>query len=120
MLLKEKSLVVFQNSKIKRAWFKDEWYYSLVDVIMVLTESVNPTDYLKKLRKRDFELNNYIGTNCPYVKMLTKTCKERTFIAGNNTNIFRLIQSVSSKKAEPFKLWLAKVGKERIDEIENP
>jgi hypothetical protein len=120
MLSKENSLIVFQNKKIKRTWFKDEWYYSLVDIIMALTESINPTDYLKKLRRRDKELGSYIGTNCPYVEMITKTGKKRTILAGNNKNVFRLIQSVPSKKAEPFKRWLARVGKERIDEIENP
>jgi len=95
----EKSLIVFQSKDIRRTWFKDEWYYSLVDIVKALTESVNPTDYLKKLRKRDIELGIYLGTNCPHVEMVTE---------------------IPSKNAEPFKRWLAKVGKERIDEIENP
>ena len=117
---KENSLIVFQNKHIRRTWFKDEWHYSLVDIIKALTDSINPTDYLKKLRKRDEELGIYLGTNCPHVEMLTETGKKRKTLAGNTKDAFRLIQSIPSKNAEPFKRWLAKVGKERIDEIENP
>ncbi|MFH1506460.1 MAG: Bro-N domain-containing protein [archaeon] len=116
----DKALVVFQSKKIRRTWFKDEWYYSLVDIVKALTESINPTDYLKKLRKRDVELGSYLGTNCPHVEMLTETGKNRQVLAGNTKDVFRLIQSIPSKNAEPFKRWLAEVGKERIDEIENP
>ena len=116
----DKALVVFQSKKIRRTWFKDEWHYSLVDIVKALTDSVNPTDYLKKLRKRDEELGSYLGTDCPHVEMLTETGKNRRVLAGNTKDVFRLIQSVPSKNAEPFKRWLAEVGKERIDEIENP
>lgn len=120
MTISEKALVVFQSKNIKRCWFKDEWYYSLVDVVQALTDSVNPTDYLKKLRKRDSELGSYLGTNCPHVEMLTETGKNRQILAGNTKDVFRLIQSIPSKNAEPFKRWLAEIGKERVDEIENP
>ena len=113
-------LVVFQDKKIRRVWFKEQWYFSIVDIVEVLTNSVNPTDYLKKLRKRDLELGNYIGTNCPQVDLPTNTGKLRNTLAGNTKDIFRIIQSIPSKKAEPFKLWLAQVGYERIEEIENP
>ena len=76
-------LIVFQNKNIRRTWFKGDWYYSLIDIIEVLTESSNPTDYLKKIRKRDLELGNYIGTKCPQVEMLTDNNKKRRFIVGN-------------------------------------
>jgi prophage antirepressor-like protein len=116
----QNKLVVFQDKKIRRVWFNDEWYYSLVDIVSVLSESKNPTDYLKKIRKRDEELKIYIGSNCPQIGMPTFTGKIRKTLSGNAKDIFRLIQSIPSKKAEPFKRWLAKVGKERLDEIENP
>jgi hypothetical protein len=90
-----------------------------VDVIAALTDSVNATDYLKKLRKRDVELGSYIGTNCPQVEMLTNG-KKRKILAGNVKDIFRIIQSIPSPKAEPFKQWLAKIGYERIQEINDP
>jgi len=113
-------LILFQRKSIRRTWFKDDWYYSLVDIVGALTDSSNPTDYLKKMRKRDAELGSYIGTNCPHVEMLTYTNKKRNVLAGNIKDVFRLIQTIPSPRAEPFKRWLAKVGKDRIDEIENP
>lgn len=113
-------LVVFQDQKIRRVWFKERWYFSIVDIVEVLTDSVNPTDYLKKLRKRDLGLGSYMGTNCPQVDMPTSSGKLRNTLAGNTKDIFRIIQSIPSPKAEPFKLWLAQVGYERIEEIENP
>jgi len=116
----ENKLIVFQGSEVRRTWHNNEWFYSLVDIVKVLADSKNPTDYLKKIRKRDEELKFYIGTNCPQVVMQTSSGKKRKILAGNTKDIFRLIQSIPSKKAEPFKLWLAKVGKERLDEIENP
>lgn len=99
---------------------QEKWYFSLVDVVAVLTDSVNPTDYLKKIRKRDPELHSYIGANCPQVAMLTETGKKRKTLAGDTEQVFRLIQSIPSPKAEPFKQWLARVGYERLQEIQDP
>ena len=117
-----KDLVIFKGQKIRRHWDdKTEiWYFSVVDIIFVLTESANPTDYLKKLRKRDVELGNYIGTNCPQVEMTTEGGKTRKTLAGNPEHLFRIIQSIPSKKAESIKLWLARVGYERVQEMSDP
>lgn len=116
------NIKLFQEKKIRSMWNEEEqqWYFSVVDVVGVLTDSVNPTDYLKKMRKRDEELATYLGTNCPQVEMLTDTGKKRKTLAANVQALFRIIQSISSPKAEPFKLWLAQVGYERVQEIENP
>lgn len=113
---------LYENKEIRSVWDeeKEEWYFSVVDVVGVLSESKNPTDYLKKMRKRDEQLAFYIGTNCPRVEMKSSSGKKRKILAGNMKDIFRIIQSIPSPKAEPFKLWLAEVGKERIDEIVDP
>ncbi|MCW5909877.1 MAG: Bro-N domain-containing protein [Cyclobacteriaceae bacterium] len=118
----ENATVVFESKRIRRYYdSKNEiWFFSLVDIVAALTDSVNPTDYLKKIRKRDEGLSSYIGTNCPQVAMETDTGKKRKTLAGNAQHIFRLIQSIPSPKAEPFKQWLAKVGYERMQEIADP
>ena len=116
------NIKLFQNKKIRSVWDEEEqqWYFSVVDVVGALTDSVNPTDYLKKMRKRDEALATYLGTNCPQVEMMTETGKKRRTLAANVQALFRIIQSIPSPKAEPFKLWLAQVGYERVQEIENP
>ena len=113
---------LYENKKIRSAWDdeKEEWYFSVVDVVGVLTDSENPTHYLKKMRKRDEQLASYIGTNCPQVVMKSSDGKKRKVLAGNMKDIFHIIQSIPSPKAEPFKMWLAEVGKERIDETLDP
>jgi hypothetical protein len=113
-------IALFEKQQIRKVWYRNEWFFSIVDIVGVLTDSTNPTDYLKKIRKRDEELGNYLGTNCPQVEMPTDTGKKRKTLAGNTEHILRIIQSIPSPKAEPFKRWLAKVGYERIEEIENP
>lgn len=116
------NIKLFQDKKIRSVWNEEElqWYFSVVDVVGALTDSVNPTDYLKKMRKRDEALAIYLGTNCPQVEMVTETGKKRKTLAANVQSLFRIIQSIPSPKAEPFKLWLAQVGYERVQEIENP
>ncbi|HMP31879.1 MAG TPA: Bro-N domain-containing protein [Saprospiraceae bacterium] len=118
--MENKNLALFESKQIRRHYDseKEIWYFSLVDIVAALTESSNPTDYLKKLRKRDAELNFYIGTNCPQVAMLSNG-KNRKTLAGNAQDIFRIIQSIPSPKAEPFKQWLAKVGYERLKELKS-
>jgi len=119
---KGSSLKLFEDRKIRTFWNEEEeeWYFSVVDVIGALTDSTNPTDYLKKLRKRDTLLGDYLGTNCPQVAMTTESGKKRKTLAANTTQTFRIIQSIPSKKAEPFKLWLAEVAKERLDQMQDP
>lgn len=113
---------IFEGSQIRSVWDneREEWYFSIVDVVGVLSESKNPTDYLRKMKKRDEILASYLGTNCPKVGMVSTNGKIRKVLAGNLKDIFRIIQSIPSPKAEPFKMWLAEVGKERIDEIIDP
>lgn len=113
---------LYENKEVRSIWDEEqeEWYSSVVDVVGVLSESKNPTDYLKKMRKRDEQLALYIGTNCPQVAMKSSNGKKRKILAGNMKDILRIIQSIPSPKAEPFKQWLAQVGKERIDETIDP
>ena len=102
---------LFQDKKVRTHWDaeKEEWYFSVVDVVEVLTDSINPTDYLKKMRKRDPELAAFMGTNCPQVDMLTETGKRRKTLAADSKAVFRIVQSIPSPKAEPFKQWLATI-----------
>jgi DNA-damage-inducible protein D len=120
--MQDKSLAVFESKKIRRHYDEqmEIWYFSVIDVVEALTDSINPTDYLKKLRKRDMELGAYLGTNCPQVEMITETGKKRKTLGGSAQHILRLVQSIPSPKAEPFKRWLAKVGYERIQDMSDP
>ena len=115
------NIKLFEDKKVRTHWNEKEeqWYFSVIDVVEVLTDSINPTDYFKKIRKRDTELGFFVGTNCPQVEMITNG-KKRKILAGNAKAIFRVIQSIPSPKAEPFKQWLAKIGYERMQEISDP
>lgn len=119
---KQESIKIFEEKRIRTLWDEEQekWYFSVVDVVQVLTDSVNPTDYLKKMRKRDPELGKFLGTNCPQVAMMTETGKRRITLAADTAQILRIIQSIPSPKAEPFKLWMAKVASERLDQYHDP
>jgi len=117
---KNKALVVFQDKKIRRVWFKDEWWFSVVDVVGALTESADVKQYIKKMRTRDASLGSNWGTICTPLELVAQDGKKRMSNCSNVESLFRIIQSIPSKKAEPFKMWLAKVGSERVQEIENP
>ena len=121
-MVKQEAIKIFEEKRIRTLWDEEQekWYFSVVDVVQVLTDSVNPTDYLKKMRKRDPELGRYLGTNCPQVAMLTNTGKRRITLAADTTQILRIIQSITSPKAEPFKLWMAQVASERLDQYQDP
>ncbi|MBU4069411.1 MAG: Bro-N domain-containing protein [Nanoarchaeota archaeon] len=116
---KEDKIIVFSGKKIRRIWHNNDWYFSVVDVVGVLTDSKNISDYIKKLKQRNETLAKGWGQIVTPLKSQTKGGVQLMNFA-NKQGIFRIIQSIPSKKAEPFKLWLAKVGSDRIDEIENP
>ena len=120
--MSESKIVLFRDASIRSHWDaeQEEWFFSVVDVVAALTDSANPTDYLKKLRKRDEQLGEYVGTNCPQVAMPSASGKSRKTLAATTQQLFRIIQSIPSKKAEPFKLWLAEVGSQRLDQLQDP
>jgi DNA-damage-inducible protein D len=113
---KDKALVVFQDKKIRRVWYNEEWHFSVVDIVQALTDSPSPRQYWGVLKSREPQLL----TICLQLKLLAEDGKLRSTDCVNTRNAFRFIQSIPSKRAEPFKQWLAKVGYERIQEIENP
>lgn len=113
---------LFENQTIRTAWDaeQEEWYFSVVDVVHALTDSTDPKQYIKKMRSRDPELGGKWGTICTPVEMVAADGKKRKIQAANIEGLLRLIQSIPSPKAEPFKLWLAQVGRERIEETIDP
>ena len=113
---------LFQDKKIRSAWNEEEeqWYFSIEDVVEALTDSADPKQYVKRMRKRDEQLHVNWGTICTQVEMLANDGKRRKIMAADMKSLFRIIQSIPSAKAEPFKQWLAQVGYDRILEIENP
>lgn len=121
-MTQRQKIQLFEDKKVRVVWDDElqEWFFSVVDAVEVLTDSKDPKDYLKKIRKRDPELDAYVGTNCPLVSMLTPTGKHRKTLAANTEQLFRLIQSIPSKKAEPFKQWMAQVARERLDQMADP
>lgn len=118
----KEALKIFENKNVRVVWDDEsqEWLFSVVDVVEVLTDSKEPKDYFKKMRKREPELDIYVGTNCPLVLMTTPTGKRRKTLAANYEHLFRIIQSIPSPKAEPFKQWMAQVAAERLDQMQDP
>ena len=116
------SIQLFEDRKIRTVWDeeKEEWYFSVQDVVAVLSESTDPKQYIKKMRTRDPQLSANWGTICTPVQMLAADGKQRKVQAANTEGILRIIQSIPSPKAEPFKRWLAQVGRERIEETIDP
>jgi hypothetical protein len=118
----KRTIKLFQDTKIRVEWDQgnEKWYFSIVDVVAVLTESVDSAAYWRKLKQRLKEEGNETVTNCHALKMLSPDGKMRFTDFADTEQLLRLIQSIPSKKAEPFKMWLAMVGRERIDETQDP
>jgi len=114
------SLVVFQNKNIRRAWHNNQWFFSVVDTVEALTDSTNPRNYWSMLKKRESGHGVELSTFCVQLKLLSSDGKSYGTDCSNTQSLFRIIQSIPSRKAEPFKLWLAKVGYDRVQEIEDP
>ena len=116
------SIQLFEDRRIRTAWDEEqeEWYFSVQDVVAVLAESSDPKQYIKKMRTRDPELSANWGTICTPVQMLAADGKMRKIQAANAEGLLRIIQSIPSPRAEPFKRWLAQVGRERIEETIDP
>ena len=116
----DSKIVVFQDKQIRRAWMNEQWYFSIADVVEFLTDSVDVKQYIKRMRQRDPLLNRNWCTICTPVAMIAADGRRRSVQAADVKGLFRIIQSIPSPKAEPFKQWLAQVGYERVQEIENP
>jgi len=121
-MTKETAIKLFEQKQVRSIWNDEEekWYFSIVDIVGILSESIDQQAYWRKLKQRLKEEGNETVTNCHALKMLAADGKMRLTDVADTQQLFRLIQSIPSPKAEPFKLWLAQVGSERIDEIEDP
>lgn len=116
------NIKLFESKQIRSVWNEHEkkWYFSVQDVVEVLTDSADVKQYIKRILSRDEQLKSNWGTICTLVEMMAADGKRRKVQAADAQGLLRIIQSIPSPKAEPFKLWLAKVGSERLEEIENP
>ena len=120
-MTKQSSLQIFEEKKVRSVWDdkEEKWYFAVVDVVEVLTDSKNPTDYIKKMKKRDPQLAEGWGQFVTPLSMETAGGKQRVNCA-DTEGIFRIIQSIPSPKAEPFKQWMAQVASQRIDQMQDP
>lgn len=121
-MTKKQQIKLFEDKKVRVAWDDEleQWFFSVTDVVQVLTDSEDVKQYIKKMRRRDPELNAKWGTICTPVRMIAPDGKPRKTNAATTEGVFRIIQSISSKKAEPFKQWMAEVAAHRIDQIQDP
>ena len=121
-MAKEANIKLFEEKKVRTAWDeeREEWYFSVQDVVEILTDSTDVKQYVKKMLNRDDQLRNNWGTICTPVEMVAADGKNRKIQASNIQGIFRIIQSIPSPKAEPFKQWMAQVAKERLDQLQDP
>lgn len=121
-MTKKEALQIFENRKVRTIWDdeREEWYFSVVDVIAVLTDSADPANYWKVLKNRLKKEGNETVTNCNRLKMRAADGKMRLTDVVETQQLFRLIQSIPSPKAEPFKQWIAQVAKERLDQMQDP
>ena len=118
----ENKLALFEEKEIRKTWQNNKWYFSILDVVYALTDSKDPKQYIKKLKLRDTEIQNNWGTICTLLEMMAIDSKKRKIQMSDTEGILRIIQSIPSPKAEPFKRWLAKVGNvlnKARSEIEN-
>lgn len=116
-----KKIALFEKKQIRKIWYNDEWYFSVVDIVGALTESSDPKDYWYRIKQRATDEEGIqLSTICRRLKLIASDSKKYLTDCANTEGILRIIQSIPSPKAEPFKRWLAKVGYERIEEIENP
>ena len=121
-MTKKQAIKLFEEKKVRTVWDdeKEQWYFSIIDVCAVLTDSPNPRNYWKVLKHRLVKEGNETVTNCNQLKLRADDGKMRLTDVANTEQLFRLIQSIPSPKAEPFKQWIAQVASERLDQMQDP
>ena len=121
-MTQQTGITLFEDTKVRIVWDdkQEKYYFSVADIVQILTDTVNPRDYIKKMLRRDPELKSKWGTICPPVEMVAPDGKRRKTQAADIEGIFRIIQSIPSKKSEPVKRWLAEVGAQRVDQMIDP
>ena len=121
-MTKKETLKLFEDRKVRTVWDdkEEKWYFSIVDVVSILTDSTDPKQYIKKMKSRDESLKSNWGTICTLVPLVSEDGKKHKEMAATVEGIFRIIQSIASPKAEPFKQWMASVASERLDQIQDP
>ena len=119
---KNHKIQIFNGQKVRTVWNADEekWYFSIVDVVAVLTDSADPKQYIKKMKMRDPELKNNWGTICTLVELVSSDGKKHKEMTADQKGMFRIIQSIPSPRAEPFKQWMAQVASDRLDQMQDP